>query len=81
MITISSRFQPKNFDLIFIQGCASYGQWFKKIILHRELFLMLKNRRLAFDADFNTGFEIIFERQLWLHSLFELTAAFWEFQQ
>ena len=48
---------------------------------YRELFLMLKNRRLAFDADFNTGFEIIFERQLWLHSLFELTAAFWEFQQ
>ena len=42
---------------------------------------MLKNGRLDFNADFNTGFEIIFERQLWLHSLFELTAAFWEFQQ
>ena len=44
---------------------------------------MLKNRRLAFDAVFNTGFEIIFEQQLWLHSLFELTmtGAFCEFQR
>ena len=46
----------------------------------RVIFLMLKNRRLAIDGDFNTGFEIIFERQPWLHSLYELTAAFWEFQ-
>ena len=43
----------------------------------RVIFLMLKNRRLAIDDDFNTGFEIIFERQLWLHSLFELTVVFW----
>ena len=35
-----------------------------------------KKRRLAVDADFNTGFEIVFEQQLWLHSLFELTAVF-----
>ena len=46
----------------------------------REIFPMLKKRRLAVDAGFNTGFEIIFERQLWLHSLFELTAVFWLFQ-
>ena len=41
---------------------------------------MLKNGRLAVDGDFNTGFEIIFERQLWLHSLFELMGAFCELQ-
>ena len=43
----------------------------------RVIFLMLKNRRLAIDDDFNTGFEIIFERQLWLYSLFDLTVVFW----
>ena len=29
-----------------------------------ELFLIMKNRRLAIDAGFNTGVEIVFQRQL-----------------
>ena len=49
---------------------------FLEVDMPWEIFLIIKNRRLAVDVDFNTGFEIVFERQLWLHSLFELTAAF-----